>query len=115
MPENFEMNMKVIVEGRGLDASQFRSRLEDLVQLVARNVEKRAKDVVPVDTGATKNSIYVDLDGLSARVGPTTEYSPFLEFGTVHMSARPFMIPSLEAERPNLQKGVNQIIGKMGR
>jgi HK97 gp10 family phage protein len=115
MAGTFEMTTKVTVTGRGLDTSIFRSRLEDLVELVARNVEKRAKDVVPVDTGATKSSIFVDRKGLSATVGPTTEYAPFLEFGTVHMSARAFMTPSLEAERSNLEKGVNQIISQMGQ
>ena len=96
-------------------------KLEDkyvkAVEIAARHVETKAKAKVPVDTGATKNSITAqpaEAGGLCGPVtawrgGPTTEYAPFLEYGTIHMKARPFLIPALESEVPRLQEAIRQI------
>jgi len=75
--------------------------IKDVIKVAAFNIEKDGKQRVAVDTGATKNSIFVTFDdgGFSASIGPTTEYAPFIEFGTHRMTARPFMIPALESER----------------
>lgn len=60
---------------------------------------------VPIDTYATHDSIHYDV-GISGNpdagevfmeAGPTTFYSPFLEYGTVFMSPRSFVIPSADA------------------
>lgn len=52
-------------------------------------------------TGTTKRSIQIELidDGLTAKVAPTTEYSPYLEYGTRYMAAQPFIRPSYEKQR----------------
>ena len=73
------------------------------------NVEAKAKEIVPVDTSATKNSIWPDFDNLrnlEVRIGPTTDYAPFVEFGTSRQRAQPFMIPAIEAEGPRLAQAV---------
>jgi HK97 gp10 family phage protein len=59
-----------------------------------------AREHVPVDTGETRDSINMDpgviaksnIGEYSIRVGPTTFYSPFLEYGTMFMAPRPFMM-----------------------
>jgi len=52
-------------------------------------------------TGDTRLSIHHNLfsshDDIGADVGPTTFYSPFLEYGTSKMQPYPFMIPALDA------------------
>jgi HK97 gp10 family phage protein len=60
-----------------------------VVSKTAFNVEANAKNAVPVDTGALKNSIDTEIasGGLSATVAPHTEYAHFVEFGTRRMSA----------------------------
>ncbi len=90
------------------------SQLKDVVAIAAHNIERRGKEKVPVDTGATRNSIQPEFrdNGLSARIGPSTWYAPFLEFGTRFRAARPFMLPALEAERASFIKAVQQIIDK---
>ena len=53
---------------------ELESRFQQVVEIAARHVETKAKDDVPYDTGATKNSINATPEGeLSWRVGPTTE------------------------------------------
>lgn len=67
-----------------------------------------------VATGATANSIGVDMTGpLTAVVGPTTHYSVYLEFGTRRMpTPRPFMGPALDAVEPGLVAAIEQIGGE---
>lgn len=51
-------------------------------------------------TGETKKSIGLEIEGggFVASVGPTTEYSEYLEYGTRLMNAQPFIGPALEAQ-----------------
>ena len=88
------------------------------VEVAARHVEIKAKNKVPYKTGATKNSIMArpaEAIGMGFgkttawRVGPTTSYAPFLEFGTVYMDARPYLIPAAESEAPRLKEAIKQI------
>ncbi len=59
-----------------------------------------------VDTGTLIGSIAVDAEvGRTwAEVSAGTEYAAHLEYGTVQMEARPFMVPAVEAERPNFER-----------
>jgi len=108
MADKFEMNVSVKVDIEKLSHfnNQFDDKIKTVVQIAARNIEKDAKqrmtDWPAVDTGATRNSIFVDpgTPSFSQKIGPTTEYAPFIEFGTRYMSARPYMIPALEKEAP---------------
>lgn len=47
-------------------------------------------------TGQTKRSIYLEVEdnGLTAKVAPETEYSPYLEYGTRFMTPQPFVNPA---------------------
>ena len=94
------------------------------VEISARNVEKDAKARIAawpaVDTGTTMNSIeakpeggFIQGENLSWRIGPVTEYSPFIEFGTRYMKARPFMVPALEGEAPRFKEAMAQIVKKL--
>ena len=84
--------------------------LEKAVQIAVRNVETGAKEDVPVDTGATRNSIMAtQLGRFEWTIGASTHYAPHLEFSTVHMAARPFMNTNLEKERPRFLEAVRQI------
>lgn len=85
----------------------------------AHDIEATSKTFVPVDTGATKNSIHVAtpdghaLDGTSvnpaAEIGPTTHYAPHLEYGTVKMAPHAFMGPALDRHAPDLAKALGTL------
>lgn len=83
-----------------------------VVAKTARDIEGHAKSVVAVDTGNLKNSIDVefDSDGLTAIVAPHTEYAAFVEFGTRRMSARPYMTPAAERNRPAFTAAMKQML-----
>lgn len=102
--------------------------MADVVASVAFAVERIAKTMSPVDTGANRASIYtktkaggrapaqwtgviyVDLpephDQLEAIVGPTTEYGIFLELGTSRRAATPFLTPAVEQVARDLERHI---------
>ena len=109
MPNEFGVDVTVHIR---LDPRwrELENRFQQVVEIAARHVETKAKEDVPLKTGATKNSINASPEGeLAWRVGPTTEYAPFLEYGTRYMIARPFLIPALEQETPRLQRAIIQV------
>src|SRR3990167_3069724 len=90
------MDVEVRVDTGGIDAllAQMTPALQDVLKLAAFNIQATSRQLVPVDTGATKNSIQPDfsqLANLQVSIGPSTHYAPYLEFGTRYMAARPFM------------------------
>ena len=108
----FTMTARVERDVLGPLTSKIRRRLELVGRVAAHNIEREAKTLVPVDTGATKNSISVDDAGrLAWRIGAKTEYAPHLEFGTIPMLARPYLTPALEHEAPRFVRAVGEIIG----
>ena len=118
MADKFEMNVSVKVDIEKL--SKFNNQLDDkiktVVQIAARNIEKDSKqrmtDQDAVDTGATRLSIFVSpgTPSFSQHIGPTTEYAPFIEFGTRFMPARPYMIPALEQEKIRFMQAIVEVL-----
>ena len=115
MASEFDMTMEIKVD-LDPDWRKVEGKLKDVLQIAARNIEKDSKqrmhDWPAVDTGDTVNSIMAhpaDREGLAWRIGPTTDYAPFVEFGTVKMRARPFMVPASEQEKPRLIRALSQV------
>lgn len=68
---------------------------------------RHSQSIVAVDTGATRGSIQkrptrVSGSRVSGSFGAGTPWAIFLETGTVHMSARPFIRPAGDAQFPQL-------------
>lgn len=82
----------------------------EVLTKAARDVETIGAQLVPVDTGATKNSIGVDSpEPLQRVIGPTTEYAPYLELGTARMGPRAFMGPAADRVTPGLVTAMGQL------
>jgi HK97 gp10 family phage protein len=115
-----DMKVEVTIDPRW---RQLGARVPQTVEIAARNVEKGGKARIAawpaVDTATTMNSIEAKPAGgftgenLGWRVGPVTGYSPFIEFGTRYMKARPFMVPALEDERPRLIEALTQLMREL--
>lgn len=96
--------------------------LEDVVVKTAHDVEAEAKSIVIrkdiIDTGATLNSIAVfpvPGDRFARHVGPTTDYSIHLEFGTRYIAARPFMTPAAESKRRSFADAMMAVYERASR
>jgi HK97 gp10 family phage protein len=72
--------------------------VREAVMLNGSELQKKAMKKSPVDTGYLRRNIALSSDmadrGLSVRVKSNAEYSPYLEYGTRRMYAKPFMKPA---------------------
>ena len=102
-----QFDVKVELDPRWRQLTQ---KVVQAVQIAARNVETRAKEIVPVDTGNLMNSITAKSESESEwRVSTNVDYADDVEFGTSRMKGRPYLVPALEQERPRLEKAVVEI------
>lgn len=66
-------------------------------------VERRAKQLAPVDTGRLRSSVTHEMaeegGDLVGRVGTDVDYAPHVELGTSRARAQPFLRPALDAAR----------------
>ena len=120
-----EINMDMKIEIKlNPEWRKFQAEVTQAIEIAARNVEKGGKERIAawpaVDTGATMNSIeakavggFIKGENIEWRVGPTTEYAVFIEFGTWKMKARPFMIPALEDEGPRIEKAIKELMQRL--
>ncbi len=74
------------------------------IEKVAFKIQRMAKQVTPVDTGALRSSIATDigLGELSARVATNKEYALYVHEGTKFMRGRPFMEQGVQFAQLNL-------------
>lgn len=93
---------------------------DQLVRRIAFEVEARAKQKAPVDTGALRASIYTRTSKGSeqapgtqelpapekgvAHVGPSVEYGIYQELGTSDMAPQPYLGPAVAEVRANLER-----------
>lgn len=74
-----------------------------LLAKAAVKIERRAKQLAPVDTGRLRGSVAHELGrdgrGLVARIGTDVHYGIFVELGTRRMRAQPFLRPALDSAR----------------
>lgn len=63
-------------------------------------------------TGTTKRSIGLEIQdgGFTAEVEPTTEYSPYLEYGTRFMDAQPFVKPAYTEQKEKFKRDMNKLV-----
>jgi HK97 gp10 family phage protein len=74
------------------------------VATTATRVESQARAAVPVDTGTLRNSITVQVSGLSALVEARAPYASFVEYGTVRRPPQPFMVPAAQGAEQALTR-----------
>ena len=104
------------------------------VEEVCQMVEKRAKALCPVDTGALQASISTEIEELAktirGSVAPDTDYAAYVEFGTgiagaasagagegpysptwPGMVAQPYMRPAVDEVKPKAEEIFRSNIG----
>lgn len=65
-----------------------------------------------VDTGHLWNSIQTEMVGrFSGVVFTNAEYAPALEFGSVHVAARPFFTPATQGAWPDFLEKMKRLTG----
>lgn len=77
-----------------------------------RKMQQKADFTRGYATGTTKRSIGLELkDGnFTAEVEPTTEYSPYLEYGTRFMDAQPFVNPAFDEQKEQFKSDMLKLV-----
>lgn len=107
---------------KGLDELQKKLKknttMTEVKKTVKRNgselqqkIEKNADFKKGYQTGQTKKSIDLEIkdSGLTAESGPKTEYAGYIEFGTRHMEAQPFVRPALNEQKAIFKKDLKKL------
>ncbi len=91
--------------GRFVDA-KITPAVRQSVEEACRMIQERAQALCPVDTGALRASITVEVEDLPktvrGNVGPHEDYAAHVEFGTGKMKAQPYMRPAFDEVRPKV-------------
>lgn len=108
---------------KGIDELQKRLKqnvtLDDVKKVVRQNgseLHERMQDKADFkkgyQTGTTKRSIGLEIkdSGFTAEVEPTTEYSPYLEFGTRFMEAQPFVRPAFDEQVQQFKSDMQKLV-----
>ena len=93
--------------------------MQDVKQVVKQNgaelqqkMQTKAEFTKGYQTGTTKRSIGLEIKdtGFTAEVAPTTEYAPYLEYGTRFMEAQPFVRPALEEQERQFKSDMQKLV-----
>lgn len=93
--------------------------LDDVKKVVKQNgselqskMQGKADFKKGYQTGTTKRSIRLEVkdSGFTAEVGPETEYSPYLEYGTRFMDAQPFVRPAYEEQKAQFKSDMQKLV-----
>lgn len=81
-------------------------------QQLQTNMQNKADFTKGYQTGQTKRSIGLEIvdGGFAAEVEPTTDYSPYLEYGTRFMEAQPFVRPSFEEQKAKFKRDMQKLV-----
>jgi len=97
------MSARIVIKYNNLPriAERLPEAVSAIIRKAAFDVEANAKAIVPVDTGKLKNSITSEFPSLTkAIIAPHTDYAIYVEFGTRHQRAQPYMRPAAEKVAP---------------
>lgn len=77
-----------------------------------RNTVSNAVFTRGYSTGQTKRSIHgkISNEGLTYTEGPTTNYAPYVEFGTRKMTAQPFVKPAFNEQVPIFKSDMKKLM-----
>ncbi|WP_339165373.1 HK97-gp10 family putative phage morphogenesis protein [Siminovitchia sp. FSL W7-1587] len=77
-----------------------------------RGMMRKASFTRGYQTGTTKRSIKLKFadGGFAVKVGPGTEYSPYLEHGTRFMAAQPFVGPAYHQQKQKFLKDMKRLM-----
>ncbi len=86
--------------------SAIMNAIEDALQNLGDDALKYMQSIVPVDTGATRDSCFVTLSNFNGRltlaIGAETSYTIYIELGTYSHQARPFIRPTFDYVKQQL-------------
>lgn len=90
------MGLEVVKDNTEEAVDAIGSAIAAALEEVGLAAEGYAKAACPVDTGRLRNSIthVARPDERAVYIGTNVEYAPYVELGTVHQKAQPYLKPA---------------------
>ena len=87
-----------------------RKHIGEAIRRTELSAADRVFDSAPRDTGLLRRSVQSSTSGLNARITieSPSYYWRFVEFGTRHMAAQPFIRPSAELEQAPMIRRIHE-------
>lgn len=107
------MGVTVNQDNREQWARMFNQALTNGLEEIGLTAEGYAKKKCPVDTGRLRNSItHVVRDSEKAvYIGTNVEYGPYVELGTRHMEAQPYLRPAASGHKDTYRAILKKNLG----
>ena len=88
------------------------SKLRKIVALNGSELQQKAQQKAPVDTGQLRRSIRLEIeaDGMTAVVSANTDYAAYQEYGTRFMPAHPYLRPSLNEQGVQFIEDIKRLV-----
>lgn len=112
------MNIKI----EGLEELQAKLKknvqMDDVKTVVRHNGQEMTRKMINkadfkcgYATGQTKRSITLEIEngGFDATVGPETEYSPYVEYGTRFMEPQKFVSPAFNEQKEKFKNDMRKL------
>ena len=95
-----------------LDPGDKIKMVKNIVKLNGSELQQKAQEKAPVDTGTLKRSIKLDIEdgGMRAVVEAEAEYAPYQEFGTRFMDAQPYMKPAFNQQQAKFKSDLSRVM-----
>lgn len=81
-------------------------------QELQQKIQQNADFTRGYATGQTKRSVDLEIKdgGMTADSGPTTEHSPYVEYGTRFMDAQPFVRPAYTEQKAKFKRDMQKLV-----
>jgi len=79
-------------------------KIQQQLERWSMEIREYARSLAPIRTGRLRSSIYAKTSGWEVQIGAEASYALFVEFGTRHMQAQPFLHPAVEEYMPRLEE-----------
>ncbi len=76
-------------------------------------LQTKAQECAPVDTGNLKKGIGISIEdgGMEARIAPSAEYAPYVEYGTRFMENQPYLRPAFNEQKGQFKSDLKKLMG----
>ena len=111
------------IEIKGLEKLEKRLKenvtMDDVKKVVRKNgselqekIQTNADFTKGYQTGTTKRSVGLEFtdSGFTAESGPTTEYSPYVNWGTRFMDAQPFVTDAYNDQKEKFKNDMQKLV-----
>lgn len=102
------ISIEIVKDNTDKVLAEVESNTKDVLAAIGKVIADEAKEIVPVDTGALRDSITYDVENDSVRVGSPLEYSIYVELGTSKMAPQPYIRPAFENNKEMIEATVKK-------